>query len=73
MTSNPINWIKAFPARDKFVKLHREDRLADPETFAKIFLDISLSDWPELSGMVADLRAADFQRDLRKRGIETAL
>jgi NAD(P)-dependent dehydrogenase (short-subunit alcohol dehydrogenase family) len=64
--------IKAFPARDKFVKLHREGRLADPETFAKIILDISLADWPELSGIVADLRADDFQIECRKRGIEIA-
>jgi len=62
--------IKSFPYRDKFVRLHRDGQLAAPEFFAKIFLDIACTDWPELSGMVADLRAADFQKECRKRGIE---
>jgi benzil reductase ((S)-benzoin forming) len=59
----------AFPSRDKFVNLYRQGRLANPDSLSRVLLDISLSDWPELSGMVADLRAAGFQKECRQRGI----
>jgi benzil reductase ((S)-benzoin forming) len=65
--SDPEN----FPARDKFINLHREGKLPDPDTIAGIIMDIALSDWPELSGMIEDIRSPDFKKKCRKRGIKT--
>lgn len=65
--SDPEN----FPAREKFVNLHREGKLPDPDTIAGIIMDIALSNWPELSGMVEDIRSADFKEQCRQRGIKT--
>jgi NAD(P)-dependent dehydrogenase (short-subunit alcohol dehydrogenase family) len=59
-----------FPAKDKFVKLHQKDKLPDPETIAPVLLDISLTDWPELSGMVADLRSEGFQIKCQEHGVK---
>ncbi len=65
--------VKAFPSREKFVRLHKEGKLASPEAIAKILLDLSLTDWPELSGMVEDLRSPDFQKQCMQHGIEVNL
>ncbi len=61
---------EAFPSRGKFVQLYEERRLGDPEKIARTIMEIALSDWPELSGMVADLRDEDFKKECLKRGIE---
>jgi len=60
-----------FPAREKFVNLHREGKLPHPDTIAGILLDIALSDWPELSGMVEDIRSPAFKEKCRQLGIKT--
>jgi len=60
-----------FPAREKFIDLHREGKLPHPDTIARIITDIALSDWPELSGMIEDIRSADFKEKCRRRGIKT--
>jgi 3-oxoacyl-[acyl-carrier protein] reductase len=59
-----------FPAKDKFVKLHQKNKLPDPDTIAPVLLDISLTDWPELSGMVTDLRSKEFQLQCQERGVK---
>jgi NADP-dependent 3-hydroxy acid dehydrogenase YdfG len=59
-----------FPAKEKFVKLHQKNKIPSPETLAPVLLDISLTDWPELSGMVTDLRAEDFQLQCQAHGIK---
>ncbi len=51
-----------FPAKAKFVKLHKSGKMPSAEDVAPTILDISLSDWPELSGRIDDLRSEDFQR-----------
>ncbi|NIT61624.1 MAG: SDR family NAD(P)-dependent oxidoreductase, partial [Aliifodinibius sp.] len=59
-----------FPARPKFVKLHQEGHLSKPEDVAKSIVAIALSDWPELSGRITDIRSSEFQEECRRRGIE---
>ncbi len=65
--------IKAFPSREKFVRVHREGRLSSPDRVGNILLELSLTDWPELSGMVEDLRSPDFQRQCLQHGVEITL
>ena len=60
---------RMFPAREKFVKLYQEGKLAEPQAVAKVMVDIALTDWPELSGRVEDLRSADFQRQCIEHGL----
>lgn len=62
---------KNFPARDKFVNLYEEGELPKPDMVAEIIMDIALSDWPELSGMIEDIRSAEFKEKCRQRGIKT--
>ncbi len=59
-----------FPAREKFVRLHQRGKLPGPDAIAPVLLDISLTDWPELSGMVADLRSEAFQIQCQKYGVK---
>jgi benzil reductase ((S)-benzoin forming) len=58
-----------FPSKEKFVQLHKRSKLHKPEIIAPILLDISLTDWPELSGMVTDIRSEEFQKQCRKHGV----
>jgi len=58
-----------FPAREKFVRLYEEGKLADPEELAKVIVDLCLVDWPDLSGRVEDLRCADFRTECREHGV----
>lgn len=62
---------KNFPTREKFVNLHREGKLPHPDTIASIIMDIALSNWPELSGKVEDIRSADFKEKCLQHGIKT--
>ncbi len=59
-----------FPSRDKFVSLYKEGKLDTPDRFAKILVDLSLSEWPELSGVIGDLRSPDFQKECIGHGVE---
>jgi len=59
-----------FPAKEKFVQLLQKNKLPSPETIAPVLLDVSLTDWPELSGMVTDLRSEDFQLMCQKHGVK---
>lgn len=63
--------VKDFPAWEKFINLHQKGKLPHPDTIAETLLDIALSDWPELSGMIEDIRSADFKEKCRQRGIKT--
>jgi len=65
--------IESFPSREKFLKLHKEGKLKNPETLARIILDIALTDWPEISGRVEDLRSADFQKECIQHGLKIVL
>jgi len=58
-----------FPSKEKFVKLHEKGKLPNPEDIAPVMLDISLTDWPELSGMVIDIRTEKFQKQCIKHGV----
>jgi len=58
-----------FPSKEKFVKLYKRGKLPEPKIIAPILLDISLTDWPELSGMVNDIRSDDFQNQCREHGV----
>jgi hypothetical protein len=58
-----------FPWREKFVRMYEQGQLALPESVARILIDISLTDWPELSGMVADLRSTSFKKQCREHGV----
>jgi len=58
-----------FPMKDKFVKLHESGALPTPEQIAPMLLDIALTDWPELNGMVARIRDHDFQSQCNARGV----
>ena len=60
-----------FPAQSKFLKLHRDRVLPDPEVPGKILVDLALCDWPDLHGRVVDLRDADFRMECESRGIRT--
>ena len=59
-----------FPGRDKFVRMHEEGHVVRPEIPARIIVDAALSDWPELNGMVVDVRSTEFQAGCREHGIE---
>jgi len=59
-----------FPAKDKFVNLHESGKLLKPEIIAPIILEIGLSDWPELSGRIEDIRDEPFQRECTSHNIE---
>ncbi|PKK83918.1 MAG: hypothetical protein CVT49_05700 [candidate division Zixibacteria bacterium HGW-Zixibacteria-1] len=61
--------ISDFPVKDRFVELHRSGKLATPEQLAPMILDIALTDWPELSGRVEDIRDGDFQRLCFQNGV----
>ncbi len=58
-----------FPERSKFVRLYEQRKLANPKELARIIIDISLVDWPEMSGRVEDLRCTEFRKECSKRGI----
>ncbi len=58
-----------FPSKEKFVRLHKRGKLPSPDDIAPILLDISLTDWPELSGMVTDIRSEEFQKQCRDHGV----
>jgi NAD(P)-dependent dehydrogenase (short-subunit alcohol dehydrogenase family) len=58
-----------FPAKDKFIKLYKNKQLPHSDTIAPMFLDIALSNWPELSGMVEDIRSEQFQKECLKHRI----
>jgi NADP-dependent 3-hydroxy acid dehydrogenase YdfG len=58
-----------FPKREKFINLQKTGKLPSANDLAKIFLDISLSDWPGLSGMVEDIRSQLFRRECYEQGI----
>jgi benzil reductase ((S)-benzoin forming) len=58
-----------FRMKQKFVQLHEEGRVVGPEIPAGMIVDISLSDWPELNGMVVDVRSIDFQQACQEHGI----
>ena len=58
-----------FPMKDKFVKLHESGALPTPEQIAPMLLDIALTDWPELNGMVARIRDDAFLNHCRNHGI----
>ena len=57
-----------FPSKEKFVRLHKSGKLPDPDDIASVLLDISLTDWPELSGMVTDIRSKEIQKQCQKYG-----
>jgi benzil reductase ((S)-benzoin forming) len=59
-----------FPAIHKFIDLHKSGKLPHSEQVAEIILDISLSQWPELSGRIVDIRSPEFQKECKKRGIK---
>ena len=61
--------IECFPAREKFVKMHNEGQLPGPEDVAGSFIDISLTDWPELSGIIDDIRSPDFRNICCRYGV----
>lgn len=58
-----------FPGKDKFVKMHEEGLVIPPEIPARMIVDTALSGWPELNGMVVDVRSVEFQEGCRKHGI----
>ena len=58
-----------FPVKDRFVELHESGKLAKPEQLAPMILDIALTDWPELSGRVEDIREQVFQSECMEKGI----
>jgi NAD(P)-dependent dehydrogenase (short-subunit alcohol dehydrogenase family) len=58
-----------FPARDKFIALHDKNQISSPEDVGGVFIDIALTDWHELSGMVDDIRSPGFQRLCMKHGV----
>nr|MBN2276631.1 SDR family oxidoreductase [candidate division Zixibacteria bacterium] len=58
-----------FPAKEKFVGLYESGGLLQPGTIAPMILEIGLSDWPELSGRVADIRDKNFQNECRQHNI----
>jgi benzil reductase ((S)-benzoin forming) len=60
---------RQFPSRDKFVELYESGRLPSPDIIAPVLLDIALTDWPELSGTVNDLRNKAFQRECIAHGV----
>jgi 3-oxoacyl-[acyl-carrier protein] reductase len=59
-----------FPSRDKFINLYEEGKLNTPDRLAKILIDLSLSEWPELSGVMGDLRSVDFQKECVEHRVE---
>jgi len=61
-----------FPARDKFTSLFKEGRLSKPEPLAKILLEIAFTDWPELSGRIADVRDPQFRKECEAHGVSAA-
>jgi benzil reductase ((S)-benzoin forming) len=61
--------LRDFPAKQKFIDLQKNGKLPKANDIAKIFLDISLSDWPELSGMIEDIRSEFFRRECNKQNI----
>jgi hypothetical protein len=65
--SDPEN----FPAISKFIYLHQSGRLPHSEQIAEIILDISLSQWPELSGRIVDIRDPEFHKECQKRDVIT--
>lgn len=58
-----------FPQREKFVRMHEQGQVVPAEIPAAMIVDVSLSDWPDLNGMVADVRSDDFQKGCREHGI----
>jgi NAD(P)-dependent dehydrogenase (short-subunit alcohol dehydrogenase family) len=58
-----------FPSKEKFVRLHKTGKLPGPDVIAPVLLDISFTDWPELSGMVTDIRSEKFQIQCQKHGV----
>lgn len=58
-----------FPARQKFIDLYEQNKLASPSDVAKTILEIAGSDWPELSGRIEDIRSPEFQQECRERNI----
>ena len=58
-----------FPEKDKFVKMHQEGRVIPPEIPAQMIVETALSEWPELNGMVVDVRSPEFQAGCRSHGI----
>ena len=59
-----------FPSRDRFIKLYREGKLIKTDILAKILIDLSLSEWPELSGIIGDLRSKEFQKECIEHGVK---
>jgi benzil reductase ((S)-benzoin forming) len=60
---------ESFPQREKFIKYYESGALADPDELGHIILEISLTDWPELSGTIADLRSDDFRTACAEHGV----
>jgi NAD(P)-dependent dehydrogenase (short-subunit alcohol dehydrogenase family) len=60
---------QAFPAREKFIKLHQENKLPAADQVADATMRLAISDWPELSGMILDLRDQAFRDECLDHGI----
>lgn len=61
--------IDNFPAREKFVQMYNEGQLPAPEDIAGSFIDITLTDWPDLSGTIDDIRSPDFRNICGRYGV----
>ena len=58
-----------FPAREKFIELHETGQLVGPEVPARFIVDIAMVDWPELNGMVTDVRFVELHKECARHGI----
>jgi 3-oxoacyl-[acyl-carrier protein] reductase len=58
-----------FPQQDKFIRLYEKNELGSAEKIAHITLDITGTEWPELSGRIVDLRSQEFQKDCAHHGL----
>ena len=65
--------VEDFPERRKFVELHERGQLNRPEVVAEALMEIAFSHWPELSGVVVDLRDPDFKMECIRRGIKNGV
>ncbi len=58
-----------FPQHDRFIQLYRDNALGSADKIARIILDITATNWPELSGRIADLRSGEFQDDCARHDV----
>jgi 3-oxoacyl-[acyl-carrier protein] reductase len=58
-----------FPQQNKFIRLFEKNELGSAEKIARITLDITGTDWPQLSGRIVDLRSQEFQKDCARHGV----